>query len=70
MPKRPKASNMQHGEGKEGRVFVITPSLSEMIDARSESLGLSRSEYVERGIRWLDAHWDGQLQKEIGGNGD
>ena len=55
------------GPPRRGHMFVITHELSEKLTRRSEDLGLNRSELVERGMQWLEDHWDSQLQREIGG---
>jgi len=66
MPRRPKAEDMAWGERKVGRQFIITETASDMIDRLAAQAEISRSEFIERSIRWLDKHWDGQLQREIG----
>ena len=66
MTKRPKAEDMAWGERKVGRQFIITETASEKIDRLAAQGNISRSEFIERSIRWLDEHWDGQLQREIG----
>lgn len=63
----PKAKREAHGQKKAANLYCrITPDAYEMIESRAKSLGMSRAEYVERGMRWLESHWDGQLQREIG----
>ncbi len=65
MPKRPKAEDKAWGEPKSGRQFTITETASDKIDQMAARVKLSRSEFLERAIRWLDDHWDGQLQREL-----
>lgn len=62
----PRVPDNSWGEAKQAKQLLLTPSAVEMIDRRCAELGLSRSEYMERVVRWIDAHWDGQLQRDLG----
>lgn len=63
----PRAKKEAYGQKKDANLYCrITPEAYNMIESRAARLGLSRSEYVERGMRWLESHWDRQLQREIG----
>lgn len=69
MARQPKAKAGAHGKIKTAKFQTLfTDEALEMTEARAASLGLSRSEYLERAIRWIEEHWDAQLNREIGGN--
>lgn len=52
MKRRPeKAEPKVHGEKKVPKQFLMTESASDMLDELATSLGISRSEYIERLVR-------------------
>lgn len=65
MAKQPKSKAMAYGEVKSPKQFILTDTCSDLIDKLAESAGCSRSEFVERSIRWIDEHWDSQLQRDL-----
>lgn len=51
MPRYPKAESLKHGQVKQIKQFMLTPTASDKIDAIADALGLSRSEALEQAIR-------------------
>lgn len=61
--KRSKA--LSYGEPKKPKQFLLTDTASAQLDKISERLGITRSECIERMIRWVDEKWDSQLVRDL-----
>lgn len=65
--KQNKAKAGAHGQTKTEKLQILaTKDAAEMMDSRAAQLKVSRSEYIERVVRWVDEHWDGQLERDLG----
>jgi hypothetical protein len=70
MPKDNRAKAGSYGETKKPKQFLLTDTASERLDALAVKCGVTRSEFIERSIRWIDEHFDTQLQRELGKSED
>ena len=63
-----KAEDKAYGETKKPKQFLITDTASARIDILAGVAGVSRSEFVERIIRWADEKVAEQLKEQPGGD--
>jgi excinuclease UvrABC nuclease subunit len=64
--KQHKAKAEAYGQKKTERFQVLfTADGLAMLDALAEKLKLSRSEFLERSVRWIDSHYSSQLEHDL-----
>ena len=64
--KQHKAKAEAYGQKKTERFQVLfTADGLAMLDALAEKLKLSRSEFLERSVRWVDSHYNDQLENDL-----
>lgn len=55
----------RYGEVKKKFQLLLTPKASAIIDDRADLLGVTRAEFVERTIRWINENWDQDIEKDL-----
>ncbi|MCA1994041.1 MAG: ribbon-helix-helix protein, CopG family [Coleofasciculus sp. S288] len=53
MPKHRRTQREAHGEKKQRMNIMLTPTAANVLDAHAETMGISRSELIERLARGL-----------------